>query len=758
MASLGLVQFLLGNGKFLWVFEHPSRDTFRAVKGPFQNQNHFAHFLALGIGPILWLLCHTATRSAVKHALAVGLGIVAIAGLLTFSRGGVIAIVSAAIVCAGVYSWHSILGRRSLITAGSLGILVAATLCIHGYQPLATRLATLRDSRSLEELCHGREALYTALAEGIPNFAVLGSGVGSHRDVYPMFMEKHFDIEFTHGENGYLPLLLEAGAPGLVLVLIGIGICFFWCLRILFSRPSPKKQGMGSFGGRQQVGSWSSRGAAARPDMVTLVACSGAILPAMVASVVQSVGDFVWYISACMSVTIILAACACRLYQIGRTVKVNDGGKTDHRTSLNETAAPGTEAGRCSAASARRGFRRKFRTGQSTVFPRPAWLAVAIVVTAMGLAMVNDRRGPALAAPHWYRYKKIALDTDVGKTLEETEERDLLAVLAQHLDKALECYPNDPRVNLRAAGVCLRRFELEQQNALNPMALDQIRDAALASQFPSKEAQDEWLAVATGENRYRLHQALSQCRRGLQGCPLQGEGYVYLADLSFLEGPQNEAKHAYIAQAQKVRPHSGLVLFASGQEAALAGDLVGALQLWKRAFDQDPEIRTLIIESYADKMPAGYFLSAFEPETGGLSRLFRHYHRLNRVQDARVVAAQYVKAVERDVRSAEDRQASDLWFQARDAHVLLGARDQALACVQRAVELDPTHFDKRLSLAQLSVENGRFADAVQQFQWCLRRKPHDDRLNQQLADAKRHSLQQSSSSAALPVGQDRRRF
>ena len=56
MAVLALAQLLFGNGKFLWVFEHVSRDTTEVTKGPFQNQNHLAHLLALGIGPLLWWL------------------------------------------------------------------------------------------------------------------------------------------------------------------------------------------------------------------------------------------------------------------------------------------------------------------------------------------------------------------------------------------------------------------------------------------------------------------------------------------------------------------------------------------------------------------------------------------------------------------------------------------------------------------------------------------------------------------------------
>ena len=44
LAVIGLVQYFAGNGRYLWIYEHPFRSADGAVKGPFVNQNHFAHF------------------------------------------------------------------------------------------------------------------------------------------------------------------------------------------------------------------------------------------------------------------------------------------------------------------------------------------------------------------------------------------------------------------------------------------------------------------------------------------------------------------------------------------------------------------------------------------------------------------------------------------------------------------------------------------------------------------------------------------
>ena len=56
MAAFGLVQWLASNGKFFWFYQHPFVTTSDAVHGAFSNRNHLAHFLALGLGPIVWWL------------------------------------------------------------------------------------------------------------------------------------------------------------------------------------------------------------------------------------------------------------------------------------------------------------------------------------------------------------------------------------------------------------------------------------------------------------------------------------------------------------------------------------------------------------------------------------------------------------------------------------------------------------------------------------------------------------------------------
>ena len=63
--------------------------------------------------------------------------------------------------------------------------------------------------------------------------------------------------------------------------------------------------------------------------------------------------------------------------------------------------------------------------------------------------------------------------------------------------------------------------------------MSQIREAAQLSEFPSLQQLRDWLQLAIGENSRLLYQAYFHARRAVQLCPLQGEAYLYLAEVCF---------------------------------------------------------------------------------------------------------------------------------------------------------------------------------------------------------------------------------
>jgi len=710
MAALGIVQLLFGNGKYLWTYAHPFRDTFREVKGTFSNENHFASFLALGIGPLIWWLQRVRRqrdssssrntpsaqgmlkpmrgarrRGALgvsdRHdrfrvlALGLGLGIVAFAGLLTLSRGGVTVIFLASVVSVLLYARAALLERKAVFVLLGVGALVGAALFVYGSESLMPELKSI-GAASIDDLDHNfsRRKLWAADAQAVRDFPIVGTGAGSHAEVYPTYYEDHATVEYTHAESGYVQIVLESGTAGLLLLLTGIGLCGYWCV-----------------------------GALRRSKSSDTTACVIAIAAGLSVSIIHSIWDFVWYIPACMSITLILMACGCRLHQLCLA--------------------------RAGSSDARWGTIAITRTG---------WVAATACVLVLCTVMIKNRLAPALAAPHWERYLKqvIALREQEDGTNQEAT----IAGMIRNLEKTLERDPNNPRAHSRLANLYVRHFDQRQRLAANPVALIHLRNAALDSQFPSREAQDQWLGAAIGENRRFLDKALRHVRRALHLCPLQGESYVDLAELAFLEGRGRQATQACIEQALRVRPHSGAVQFAVGREAALRGDVTGALKFWKRAFRQDPRYRAQILELLAMHMPASFFLEEFAPDTSGMEQLYAYYLKIQRDDQACEVGRHYAGALEREAENNTGKLAARSLYRAFKVYVFLEEPLRSLDCLKRAAQKAPEDYSIHQELAIQFLVHRDFDAAIEQLRWCLRRKPHEARLRQLLAKAQHERI------------------
>jgi tetratricopeptide (TPR) repeat protein len=297
--------------------------------------------------------------------------------------------------------------------------------------------------------------------------------------------------------------------------------------------------------------------------------------------------------------------------------------------------------------------------------------------------------------------------------------------------------------------LCLIKFEIEQRSSDNGMPLSQIRDAAIASRFPSREALDRWLSVAIGDHYSYLDRALRHARRAVRLCPLLGDGYVYLAELHFLEGGKTGHTRDYLQQATTVRPYSAAVSFAAGQEAALSGDIVAALKHFKAAYDQEPFLRAKIIELFASQN-ADFFMQHFELDLEGMKLLRAHYRRLGNEEQAKKIGLRYVATLQQEIDTMDAEQAAAAWLEAQIVYQSLGNEEQARRCAGKALEISPNDYNLRRRLADLLLEQQRFAEAAEQLRWCLRRYPESGSLQQKLERATREPARAERTWEAKP--------
>ena len=745
MAAFGFLQYLSHTPKFAWVFSHPSRDASRVLCGPFANSNHFSHFLALGIGPVLWCLqesLNTRTqkqnrprpmygrpmrnRSDHMHlVLIAGLALIATGGLLAQSRGGIIVLFTATTLGVGLFSYYGLFGPKSLVAVLVAGLFVAIAVGIHGKEEIASELATMTSIENIDK-SESRRNIWRANLRAAQKFSICGAGVGSHDEIYRRFYPHPSSVEYTHAESGFLQVLTETGLPGLGIVVLCIGVCLRWIWTVV------------RHVGREQIG------------LVIAVTVS------LVVSGLHSVFDFVWFLPACMSVTVLIAAVTCRMAQLtivdiagsphgdepldgvkGRLVDRRR--KTDSTTQDDECDPPKPPVNLLAAES---------------TFPRVAWLAFAASVLAMFVALGSWQWPVAHASLSWNRYLRLSLAKKPPRTIVEEVsetaearsnrlERERLRSqkkteqMIQELETTLERFPDHPRANIRLAGFRIQMFEKAQLQSDNAMPLDQIRDAAYASLKVAPEKVDAWLSSALGENRNFLQDALRYARTGVANSPLLGRGYLFLSQVAFVEGYNSDCADQLVEQAYVVRPYSGSIWLSMGEAAFLKGELDQAFHFRRKAFHQDAECRDAIINGLAGQMPVTAFLQQFTPDEAGLRSLLRFYMTNNQEADASVAAGFLGDYTAQRAQKADGAAAASYWVKATLLYRMSGDTAQTLLCAATAATASPNSVRVRRTYATELFQQKLWEKAVPELRWCINRNPADRQVKRMLATATR---------------------
>jgi tetratricopeptide (TPR) repeat protein len=236
VALLALAQNVAGNDKLYWFVTSPHGT---ARSGPFVNHSHYAQFMNLSLGAALALALvrvhqvfagRRVTPAAAAEYLGSpearflwGLGAMMVVGMATIfaslSRGGVVSLMMAAAFTALVIS-----SRRSLRGSGWAMALLAlgAFICVLyiGFDAVYDRLSTLRE---LHQAQGGRWQIVKDVAVAWTKFPVVGTGLGTHEVVYPMFDRSTIATLASHAENEYAQAAEETGLAGLA-ALVALGV------------------------------------------------------------------------------------------------------------------------------------------------------------------------------------------------------------------------------------------------------------------------------------------------------------------------------------------------------------------------------------------------------------------------------------------------------------------------------------------------------------------------------------------------------
>ena len=229
---LTLAQDIFGNGKIYWFVSIPDN---RVYSGPFVNHSHYGQFMNLSIGAALSLIMvklHEAFWDKKITPLSVGewltspqvrilwaLVIMVILGVVTvfmsLTRGGMVSM-----LIAGTLTTLLLSSRQSLKGRGWIMALMAlgAFICVLsiGFDVVYDRLATFRDVQAAEG---GRWQTAKDISVILAKFPLLGTGLGTHEVIYPMFDRSTNAALSMHADNEYAQMAEEIGLAGLLILL-----------------------------------------------------------------------------------------------------------------------------------------------------------------------------------------------------------------------------------------------------------------------------------------------------------------------------------------------------------------------------------------------------------------------------------------------------------------------------------------------------------------------------------------------------------
>lgn len=210
--------------------------------GSFANRNHLADFLAMLV-PLWfywWWRLHRhedasesgrlARMARAPLLLALGFSLLVVI-LSTQSRGGILATLAVLLLSAGVYVYaiRQRLRRWQMwALAGLFLLFVVLALAAIDVKGLATRL----EGGRLQTDAELRNTLALATWDAARAFWPWGSGMGTFESVFPRFQPAQVAGYVNHAHNDYPQLLMELGAPALLMagVLLVLALRQGWAL------------------------------------------------------------------------------------------------------------------------------------------------------------------------------------------------------------------------------------------------------------------------------------------------------------------------------------------------------------------------------------------------------------------------------------------------------------------------------------------------------------------------------------------------
>jgi O-antigen ligase len=258
LAVYGLMQHFVNPRTIFWVREPKQAEPF----GPYINRHHFAGYMELTLAMPLGLLFAGAVARERIALYAFASAIMAIALVMTNSRGGMLsmvcetmflAVVAATVLRRGRGEERRDRGTRLRSAALTVGLGFAMIVAVFTgvlYFGGEDALSRLVGSVNSDDPTTGRAHFWQGTAEMIKDRPLLGTGLGAFGAAYPRYDTANGTYRLEQAHNDYLQILSDAGIVGGLLGLAFIVVLFWTALRRMQSQDKFRRGvALGALGG-----------------------------------------------------------------------------------------------------------------------------------------------------------------------------------------------------------------------------------------------------------------------------------------------------------------------------------------------------------------------------------------------------------------------------------------------------------------------------------------------------------------------------
>lgn len=520
VSALGISQQLLGDTRLFFLVEPAEMTT---GFGSYVNHNNAAGFLLMGLAAGIG--CWLSRPHPPRPTWALGLITLSAAGILaSLSRSGFLAAGCGFLVLALCSLASRVSTRQWVGLAASLAVAVGVIAWAGQSSLVTSRLASLLDQSTQpdQRLAHWNDSLNAA-----PRFLIAGSGLGSYRHAYLPFETTATDEWFYFAENQYLQALFEAGLPGLILLLLALGLSLSAAYRLLVSAADPFDRGF-----------------------------AAACLFGLSAQAVHSSFDFGLYLPANMA---LLALATGALF--GRLLVLSPTRPFRVAVGWSGPARPATAIAVVIVLLA------------ESLFPTFETHAVAKVTSArhqLRTALADPDLQPDAHEAAAYNFSR-AIESrwddpeahrSAAEAFIELYRRRTSKLLAAERPELKASHHAETRHRLADPAV-LGRFVSRRVAAGDARALDTYRDDPIVQQTLVPAIRHLWLARRHG--------------------PLLAGVHLRLAELAFLAVDPAEGPNPFLVPLERLAGHRTNLWFRIGQIAFDARDDSTAVRAWQRA-------------------------------------------------------------------------------------------------------------------------------------------------------------------------------